>query len=79
MSPAYVAIDLVAEQFGRVDWLLTMDDDRVNLLTGSPRIRRISCPHDMKLKLTELVADIGRRSEYTYIRYNNFTSGLYSV
>lgn len=76
MNPAYVSIDLMAEQFAKVDWLLNMDDARVAVITGNPRVRKISCPHDMKILLTELVADIGRRGFETLRRYNARTNGL---
>lgn len=75
-NPAYVAIDSMAEQFNKVDWLLNMDDARVAIITGNPRVRKISCPHDMKNLLTELVVDIGRRGLETLRRYNAKINGL---
>lgn len=68
MNQAYVAIDHIAGMFSKAEWGLTINDKRLNELFGG-NVRKITLPHDAKIKLAELIIDIAKRGEKTYLRY----------
>lgn len=62
-NQALASIDSVVELLSNSDWVLTADETIVRKLTGNQSQRRYSIPHDIKIKLAELVIQIAQRGE----------------
>ena len=74
MNQAFVAVDTVCGLFSKGEWALTIPDNRLIEITNSTRIRKISLPHDAKIKLVEIVLDLARRGESAHQRYIQATT-----
>lgn len=61
-SPAQIAIDNMATMFSECDWRLTLPADWVVKVTNNRNNRRYYTPHDIKIKLANLVKAIGQRT-----------------
>ncbi|MNU19679.1 hypothetical protein D3C71_79120 [compost metagenome] len=61
-SPGQVAVENMAELFSECDWRLTLPADWVAKVTNSRNNRRYYVPHDIKVKLANLVKSLGQRS-----------------
>ncbi len=55
---AVVAIDRLATLLGQRDWILTLPDDKVAQVTSNPKVRRYSCPYDIKYLLGALAIEL---------------------
>lgn len=69
VNQAYAAIDLVENELSQLDYTLNLAEHQLPILTGSASGRRYAPPHDLRLKLIELVIDLAKRSEATYHQY----------
>lgn len=55
ISPGEAAVNAMAVDLGQNDWRLTLPPEWVAKLTGSKSNRRFTVPHDIKIKLANLV------------------------
>lgn len=57
-NQAINSIDILCKLYGEKDWVLTLDPSLLSTLTGSSSIRRYSIPHDIKIKIAQLVIEL---------------------
>lgn len=62
LNQAVVAIDSMAEQLSNHDWVLTIDESLLPLVTEGSTNRRYVIQHNIKIKLAELVIELASRS-----------------
>lgn len=62
INQAIVAIDTVAEQFSNQDWILTVDDSLIPLVSEGSTNRRYVIQHNFKITLANLVIEIAKRN-----------------
>jgi hypothetical protein len=62
LNQAIIAIDSVAEQFSEKDWLLTIDESLLPLVTEGNTNRRYVIQHNFKITLANLVIEIAKRN-----------------
>ena len=61
LNQAVIAIDSLAEQLSNHDWLLTLDESLINLVTEGSNNRRYIIKHSIKITLANLVIEIANR------------------
>lgn len=62
INQAVVAIDTVADQFSSYDWVLTVDESLIPLVTEGGNSRRYVIQHNFKIILAKLVIEIAKRN-----------------
>lgn len=62
LNQAVLSIDLIAEQFSNHDWLLTIDETYLPLVTEGTTNRRYVIQHNFKITLANLVIEIAQRN-----------------
>jgi len=61
-SPGQIAVENMAEMFSECDWRLTLPSEWIAKMTNGRTSRRYYVPHDIKIKLANLVKSLGQRS-----------------
>lgn len=64
-NQAIQAIDNLCEQLSSQNWILTIDESKLQQLTGSSSIRRYYIPHDIRIKVAEFVLENAKRPRQT--------------
>lgn len=57
------SIDSICEQFSSYNWLITMDRYFLQFLTGSETNRALPVPHDIRIKVAQLILDLAKHSK----------------
>lgn len=60
-NQAIQSIDYICEQFSSQNWLLTIEESKLQQLTGSSSTRRYTIHHDIRIKVAELVLSLAKR------------------
>ena len=60
-NDAVESVNLIASEFNSQDWVLTLPEDKLEMITGNKTMRRFSCPHDIKIVLSNLAIELAKR------------------
>lgn len=55
------SIDSICEEFSSYNWLITMDRYFLQFLTGSEANRAMPVPHDIRIKVAQLILDLAKQ------------------
>lgn len=69
MNQAFVSIDYVSGLFSKMEWNLTVENWKLMEFFKATHFRKLSMPHDSKIRLAELLLDLCERSEKKLNRY----------